>query len=82
MDNQQRTIDPAELPGVLRALRERAGISQSEAARRSSVSQVKISRIETKAAKATPEEAAALAQVYGAPPDLRDRSRARQPQRR
>jgi len=70
--DEQHASGPVNLPGSLRALRERAKLSQTAVTRATSISQAQLSRIETGAATPTAEQAAELAQVYGASPDERD----------
>jgi transcriptional regulator with XRE-family HTH domain len=73
MNDDQRESGPVDLPGSLRMLRQRAQLGQIEAARRSSISQAKLSRIETGKSIPTPAEAATMAEAYGATPHERDR---------
>lgn len=56
----------------LRELRSAAGLSGIEAGRRAGISQSKISKIENKALRPSPDDVRALCKVYGAPPDLAD----------
>lgn len=67
------TRQPDELSTILRQLRSDAGLSGMEAARRARFSQPKISRFETDRQVPTTAEIRTLCQVYGAPPETRDR---------
>ena len=73
MNDPQRAGGPVDLSGSLRALRKRAGMSQTTVTRKTSVSQAQLSRIEAGDAIPTTEQTAELAQAYGATPDERDR---------
>ncbi|MGH3626746.1 MAG: helix-turn-helix domain-containing protein [Sciscionella sp.] len=64
---------PDELSTTLRQLRSDADLPGMEAARRAGYSQPKISRFETARQVPTTEEVRTLCQVYGAPPEVRDR---------
>jgi transcriptional regulator with XRE-family HTH domain len=69
--DEQRSSDPVDLAGSLRALRQTAGMSQVEASRSASITQAKLSRIETGKALPTPTEVEALARVYEVAPERR-----------
>jgi transcriptional regulator with XRE-family HTH domain len=74
MTTQEESYRPAELPGVarrklrvaLRRLRERASLSQQDAARRFGWSTAKVMRIEAGAVVPRPSDVSALLQTYGA----------------
>jgi len=63
--------NPNPLSTTLRQLRQDAGISGSEAARRAGLSQSKVSRAETGVFLPNEEEVKALCRVYGAPAEVR-----------
>jgi transcriptional regulator with XRE-family HTH domain len=64
---------PDDLPGLLRSLRIAAGLSQPEVARRTGLSQARVSRAENGRSILGPDEVAELAALYGAGADQRDR---------
>src|SRR3954453_11659676 len=72
VNEPQRASDPVDLAGSLRALRARAGLSQTAVARATSISQAQLSRIETGAATPTTEQTVELARTYGTSTEERD----------
>lgn len=73
MSSPGRTV---ELAATLRQLRQEAGLSGIEAARRAGLSQPTVSRLENGLRTPTVDEVAALCRVYRAPPDVRRALRA------
>ena len=63
----------SRLAGHLRDLRGAAGLGGIEAWRRAGISQSKISKIENKLLRPSPDDVRALCRVYGASPDLEAR---------
>lgn len=59
------------LSATLRALRESAGLSGSEAARRAGIAQARVSRMETGRRVPDDTDIRALVRIYRAPPDVR-----------
>lgn len=67
------TMGRRRLGGVLKALRERAGLTNDQARKKSGVSTAKLSRLETGHNVVFPKDVRALLDAYDAPPDIRER---------
>ncbi len=63
---------PDEMPALLRSLRVRAGLGQPEVARRTGLSQARLSRAENGRSMLGPAEVGELAALYEADPEQRD----------
>lgn len=72
MSTSTRTIDRNHVARSLRVFRDRCGIGGVEAARRSGISQSKLSKIETGRLRPRVEDVRALCNVYGASPEEQD----------